>query len=308
MTAKRLRCAATLSAILGATPASAQVRGPLSLAWEAPPGCPTRDDVVAAVTRLRPHAFQRPASIPVDAVGRVSRDGNAWSLGLDIRVSGDASERSVTADTCDEAADAAAVILALVIEQAGRREPERVAAPTVAPASSGGDGLQFIARLHGAVDVGTLPSVAPGLGASVGVSRSWLRVELGATWFPSQRASSDNGRSVDIGLVSGELRVCATPLRTTRLAAGLCAGLAGGVLYAQGLGFDLDRSDVTPWWSPLAGVTVNVRLWRALWALALVEAGVTLGAPRFVSGEGAELHRPSLVTARGTLGVELRLP
>lgn len=309
MIAKRLRSAATLSALLGASAASAQTRGPLSLTWDAPADdCPSRDDLMAAVMRLRPHAFQRPAEHPVEAAGRVTRRDGAWSLSLDVRVFGDASTRTVTANTCAEATDAAAVVLALLIEHVERRRPAPVAVVDIAPSTERDARVRFVARLHGAADVGTLPAAAPGVGAAVGFTRSWLRVELGATWFPSQRAWRADGTSSDVGLAAGELRVCALPLRGARLDAGVCAGLAGGVLYAQGIGFDRNRADVTPWWSSLTGVALNVRLVSVASAMALVELGVTLGDPRFVSADGAELHRPARFTGRATVGLELRLP
>ncbi len=303
----RVVCVAVPLALLSASTAAAQPRGPLSLTWDAPAGCPTRDEVIAAVERLRPHAFQRPATHPVVAEGRVSPDGARWSLSLTTRAADGAGTRALTADTCAEAADAAAVVLALAIDPTSRRAPPSPPEPA-APAARPDDGPRFVTRVHGALDLGTLPAPAPGLGASAGFVWRWLRVELGATWFPSQRAPGAGGVSSDVGLVSGELRACATPLRIGRVAAGACAGLAGGAMYAEGVGFDRNRDGLTPWWSSLAGLIVRVALTRALTVTALAEAGVTLGDPRFVAGDGAVLHRPSRVTARGTAGVELRLP
>jgi hypothetical protein len=265
---------------------------------------------MTAVERLRPHAFQRPPTRPLVAVGAVTVDGARWSLALTIRAAEETGTRTLTADTCAEAADAAAVVLALAIDPTARRVPSAIPpfdpAPEVPPMLDARN--HFAGGVHGALDLGSLPAPAWGLGARVGFVRAWLRLELGATWFPAQRSFGAGGAGSDVGLITGELRACAMLLRGARFGAGVCAGLAGGAMYGEGFGFDRNEASLTPWWTALTGLTVHVALRREVVALATLDVGTSLGDARFLATDGAELHHPARFVGRGSLGVELRSP
>lgn len=312
MKARRFRHLATASALAFAGASGAQSRGPLSLRWSAPAGCPTGEAVVASVERLRPHAFQRPPTRPLAAEGAVTPDGARWSLTLTVHAEEGTGARTLAADTCAEAADAAAVVLALAIDPTARRPPPLPPAPPERAPEAPPPMLDARGHVgggvHGALDLGSLPAPAWGVGAGVGFVRAWLRLELGATWFPAQRAVGAAGTASDVGLVTGELRACALLLRRAAVGAGLCAGVAGGAMYAQGVGFTRNDDALTPWWTALAGGTLHVALRREVVATARLEVGASLGDARFLAADGAELHRPARFVGRGVVGVELRAP
>jgi hypothetical protein len=154
-----LPCALTFALALGAGSARATDPAPLILDWQGPAECQAAPRVVAEVRRLlgREHAG---SSLVVHA--RVERAGRRWHLALSSHHAGRATARALDAESCEAAADAAAVILALMIdpsralsgpsdEEEPAREDERDAASSTVDAaaedapgprrlSDGGDG------------------------------------------------------------------------------------------------------------------------------------------------------------------------
>lgn len=110
--------------LLAACPvASAQER--LALRWDAPPGCPDQAALRAEVTRLLGGAI--PEGDPVSAEGSAREVEGGYRLVLRTRMNDAPGERTLDADHCEELGDAAALILALLID------PEAVAEATPAP-------------------------------------------------------------------------------------------------------------------------------------------------------------------------------
>lgn len=98
----------------------------VTFAWETPPGCPSSGSVEAAiVTRL---GSARPAT-RVDVRGTVVREAD----GFRVRLSIGAHERTLLAPSCRHAAEAAAVIVAVAIEEAARAS---AAGDTTMPSSA----------------------------------------------------------------------------------------------------------------------------------------------------------------------------
>ena len=91
---------------------------PVELDWDAPDPCPDRDDVEALVSR---HLGDRAtARAPVSASGRIVQTPTGYALTLRTST----GERHIEAVSCDELAQSAAVILALLIDpQAAPPEP-----------------------------------------------------------------------------------------------------------------------------------------------------------------------------------------
>lgn len=99
-----------------AGPASAQLPDAvLDLRWDAPDGCPDVDAVRAAVGRL----VRRPDAASAERVvarGAVRPEASRFRLRLSTGEGDAAAERELTADGCQALADAAALILALMID------------------------------------------------------------------------------------------------------------------------------------------------------------------------------------------------
>lgn len=123
-----LLCAlAVPSAGLG-TVAHAQPPGPVRLDWRAPDGCPGGAEVRAAVDRLLGGAV---SGAPVDVDAEVARGDGGFTLTL---TAGE-SERTLRGSTCRELADAAALIVAMMVDPRAALangpspEPEPLPAP-----------------------------------------------------------------------------------------------------------------------------------------------------------------------------------
>lgn len=111
----------------------------LTLDWRAPAGCPSRDEVVAALERVLPEH----APIPGEGRGRVHAEveivgqGERWQVELALTSERGLEQRSFAAERCELAAEATVLVIAVAIdpvatarvhEQAEvEREPEPVA-------------------------------------------------------------------------------------------------------------------------------------------------------------------------------------
>ena len=99
-------------ALLSWLAAAAPGGGHLDLTWDAPAGCPPASRVQERVRRLVGGAHQR----PVKAAARIQHDARGWSLSLQTKTEGQTGERELQAPDCASLADAAALILAWMID------------------------------------------------------------------------------------------------------------------------------------------------------------------------------------------------
>lgn len=251
----------------------------------------------------------------------------------------DASERRVTASSCDELVDTLALTLVLAV--AGQRDAharsKQASAPPLLPADDTGAGegaapspVQAAERLDtnpaisaeptgasahlaafGAIvgDAGTLPAF--GLGVALGADMAWPGLELralgmllpGAEGSVNPRDPASPG--AEIGLVAAGLLACA-PLSTRWMGAELagCLGAELGRLSGHGVRIDTSHSSTTWWSAPRADV-------RGRWALPLhglaLELGITGAAPiwrdEFVLEGVGSVHRSAAVVGRASLSL-----
>lgn len=90
----------------------ASVAGPPALEWRAPDGCPTASDVLQSLAVLAGHAELE----QVRARGVIRRSGGQYELRLDVHTGRLSQRRSLRADTCDTLGEAAALLIAIVID------------------------------------------------------------------------------------------------------------------------------------------------------------------------------------------------
>ena len=225
--ARRASLIASFLAVASGGAARAAQPAPVALSWDAPEGCPTVDMVLGNVERIlaepgRPHA-------PVGAAAKVIVTAGApWQATLILEFAGARTERRFQAESCDAAATAAALILALAIEDRAEAEafepppfpgiaslpdlPSDPEAPVVRPP----DGPTLAHRpsptppppteapivhssrplwtANGLIDWGTLPnSPSGGVEGSIGwrwnAGRWSLRALGGAAFFPTRELS-----------------------------------------------------------------------------------------------------------------------
>src|ERR1700722_16794915 len=99
----------------GAPHALAQDAPPVGLEWNAPGGCPTKQQVLAGVERILGGRGSG-ARQAVSARAVVSKLGaDRWTVVLTTRTDTATGERTVGGDSCKAVADAAALVLALAV-------------------------------------------------------------------------------------------------------------------------------------------------------------------------------------------------
>lgn len=91
---------------------------PLSLAWTAPAGCPSRDDVLAETRRLLGGQIESDAPLAARAEIALAAPSD-YRLRITLDRTPGERPREVHAPTCAELGDAAALILALSLDPAG---------------------------------------------------------------------------------------------------------------------------------------------------------------------------------------------
>ena len=159
-------------------------------------------------------------------------------------------------------------------------------------------------------DLGTLPSVAPGVQVLLGAQWSRIRVEMSGLLLPPRFASAEDNpnKGGSISLWAAALRGCFA-LFEDEVSFGPCAGVEIGILRGHGRGLrDIDDEHV-PWVAAIAGLDLGVPL-RGQFSIRLQGlVAVPVARSRFYylreDGGIEPLHRPAAVAGR--LGVALEL-
>jgi hypothetical protein len=121
------------AASVATTPISAtSAAGSFSFVWSAPSGCPTQTEVLGRAERLVGHTLTRASGAqPVELLATVqAASSSAWQLTVSSGSHSDAN-RSVSASSCEELADAMALLIALSVD------PDAAARKGAAPAPTG---------------------------------------------------------------------------------------------------------------------------------------------------------------------------
>jgi hypothetical protein len=275
-----------------------------------------------------------------DVRAEIVPSGTAWALSLDVQVSGERRVRRLSAESCEDLADATAVALLLLLEPlshggvlplaASREQPAPtqiapVPVPVSEPASVDEPAAEpepdseLDARwtLGGAAVVDSSTLSAPALGGQVQTQlrvSSWSLVGFGLV-LPAQRKSVGLGEFVELSQWSAGLRACHAPWATGSARVEACLGAELGRFSARGTGLSRTRAEANDWWlAPSAGARGS---WHALPHAALlggVEAVLPIlrhsyavnSTPAAVNAE-FEAHETPAVTLRAWLGLEFDL-
>ncbi|HVU51107.1 MAG TPA: hypothetical protein VHL80_10500, partial [Polyangia bacterium] len=215
----------------------------LTLAWQAPAGCPSPADVEAQFARLIGGPSRLPSGKHIDASAAVrSSAPDRWALDLSTTLDGAPGRRALAGDSCAAVSSAAALILALMIDPAAAERallappgaaPERAppspapAAVVVAAPSPEPRALHAYARAFGGALVSLLPAPAPAAGVALGARRGRLAAELSFVATDERRVTStgasQNPASGDFRVLVGGARGCGT-LGGRAVVWQLCAG------------------------------------------------------------------------------------
>ncbi|MEZ4391029.1 MAG: hypothetical protein R3A48_08040 [Polyangiales bacterium] len=288
---------------------------PVSLTWEAPAQCPSREAVLTRVAQLR--SANAPAA-PLSASARVTREGRRWR----VRIETPGGVRSLAALRCDALGEATAVILALALDDAAPapesprpalpaeveqlEDPELppvLRPPPPAPPPPRAPRVELGARAL--VDANALPDT--GFGASLALALQWrvARLELAPTLaYGARSAIAPQSASLRALRASLTTRLCAMSSGRARL--GLCALVDLGWLRSSADGFTTSGGGDAPWVA--GGASLLARLGGArLAGVVALDVALPITRPRFVvQGAAAAWEVPALtVTLSAGLSFEM---
>jgi hypothetical protein len=312
-------------AVLGASAAAYGQPASVQIVWNAPAACPSREAVVDEVTRILGHTVTGPVTL---ARADVSSDERGrWRAALSIESRGGASERELEAETCPAIASAVALIVAVANERGLPSEPAPAStSPASMPPHPARPVLtryqsKLLVGVDAAVDgfpgARTIPGFAVGPDASVG----WLYASgqlrfavLGTgTYFPPVRASA-MGEQADFDLLAAAARAC-VGVTAGRFDLGPCVGSELNSMRASNIREPAQAGTQTlafheasaEWWSLVGSALAHWNLSRSFAFAVRTDALVSPSRPVFERSPGTPVvvFRPSLVTIRAALGVEM---
>lgn len=309
--------------------------------WEAPAECPPQRDVLERLSAvLSSDGFeQKPLDLGETRIfGSIQRAGPAWVLDLDVTDARGRRTRRLQAERCDELAQAAALALALLLEEkwedavphdapAAGIEPEEAPemkppalavsarsadakdslgtpAPEASPADSEALGIRLALGADAILDSSTLAdaSFGAGLRAQLGAGRFGAGVH--AVFLPARKEELGEGESVELGLFAAGVRLCGTLAEGT-WGAEICAGGEAGWVSAKGIGLIAPEQGDGAWLAPSLGL---VGRWHGL-AEGAVASRFELLLPLlrrdYVINRSEVIHETPSWTLRWSLGVEL---
>ena len=300
-----------------ALPANANNEEAITLSWQAPTDCPTPEDVRAEVVRLLGGQVRLPAGRELKASALVAH-GQTWSVSIQTELAGRAGRRAIEAASCQDLADATAMILALAIDpNVVATLPVRSKAPSPPPFAESqaapykrSPPVNFLFGLQATGSQGTLPSVDVGVGGSVGVVARHYRVELRAAYGLRRDQAAKAVTPADaygrFNFLAGTLVGCFN-LGQEALAFGPCADVEAGVVSAQGFGVSESFLVHRAWLAVGAGGYVAISLGRH-WSVPLhLDVLAPIQRPEFVfNNVPNRVFQAPAVGVRASVGIELR--
>jgi hypothetical protein len=227
-------------------------------------------------------------------------------------------QRQLEGESCAALVDAAAVIVALSLEQR-RQISELTLAPAaaVAPApsrledvsaessSEGGSPVRPLrVMLHVGLlgEVGLLPAPSLGPRLLVTFERGLWSVDVGGAFLLARHAELRSGEAADIHWFGGQLAACRSvkgPLRA-------CFGAEAGQIVGTGSGVDEPATNSGSWLAVTAEASFRGTVADSLgWELGLGAAAAVV-RPEFGFDELGVLHRASSVSGRFFAGLGWR--
>jgi hypothetical protein len=240
------------------------------------------------------------------------REAQIWS---------DPTLRELDAADCAQAADAAALAVAMAIgshlaerdgaaldpHRADRTSPvdsAQVTTPVPAPVPVPWYALIGLAA---AMDYGALPKLAWGIEGQLALQRKAARLTGLVSYFPRQDGHvATDGRGGEFSLLLGGLLGCGH-WGIARFALSTCGGIELGALRAEGIGLDRPRNVSGFWRAARLEAGVGYDVVPRLSLVARVGACVPWGRPEFTVEERDRVYRVAPVTVRALLGLAWRL-
>jgi hypothetical protein len=305
--------AAALVSIGEAAPPQTEDLG-LTLSWQAPEGCPDLASEHAEIRR-RLAGADRPAREPIVASGEIRRDpSGGYLLSLRTAVGGTTGERVLSGQDCRQLAEAAALILAMLINPraADLEAPSPLPAlppapppppPPPPPSPRPGLGVGVDALLA----TGVLPGLAEGLSLRVFYGKGIILVAAQIAGFLPQQVDAPvwPGATASFYRLDSSLAACATTPSDRRLGGMLCLGGSVARLHGRSAGI-ADPGEATSYWiEALVEPSMHVHVTSSLrLRLAGDLRGFGSRPDLAVVGLGS-VYRPAAVNFRGALGLDV---
>jgi hypothetical protein len=235
------------------TPAMAS---PVGLDWTAPEGCPDREAVLAEVLKLAGAKAASAHHLKARATIQPA-EGTTWSLSLLTEIDGVTGERTLSSVSCQSLSDAAALMLALILNpEVAIQKPPTAAAEEPAPSAATiahADHRRpwprpaWLVGAHGGMQVGVLEDLSPSIALSFWVRLGRLAMRLIPSFTPPQSIYAEPGLGGRLWTLGGAAYGCwATPLTWPVLTP--CLGFEVTWLQGRGLGI-LHSRDASVYWA-----------------------------------------------------------
>jgi hypothetical protein len=295
-------------------PARAAGEAPgVALEWSAPAGCPDGEAV-----RRRIETLAGPG-VAVGARAVVTEAPDGYHIALEVRAGGMSGERVLVAPTCEAAAESIIAIVGLAATAgvsppatAPARSPEASPAPPPPPATptAARTGPELRATPEAMLDVGTLPSPAPG--AALRVELAFDRITAGVTgalWLHRDGyLAGSTTQGAHFALQSYDAFGCYALVRSPPVDLSPCIAVEIAAMAADGFGATLPQSSSAVWVAIGVGGRVRIELGRHF-ALALGLQGVIPTIPqqfRINGSPSGSVFSVSPVAGRAEVGPEVR--
>lgn len=289
---------------------------PPPVAWRAPAGCPSSDDLRARIEqRLERSLDDVSLGVEVDVTLAAGRYLARIDLAA-VTVANDV--RTLTSKRCSELTDAVAVIVARVAGEHLTRqrvalaaEPFDASEPVLADSFVAGTPDATVprrwtlgARLSGVNGIGVLPQVGVGAELAVTLRADHHLVELGATrWFTSTaQLYTGRPRKVDVDL---DVAVARYGWRPYEMPLRAWMGLEVGNMRGTGLDLPAGQLEGGRWIAAGAGFGIawQMRPWIRLFGST--EAMLAIERVRFAMESGVVAYAPAPMSVRTTCGLEV---
>jgi hypothetical protein len=283
--------------LIHAAPAAAEKPSEsIQLSYTAPVGCPDRSYVLRAIDTLVEADANLDRTLVVDARVEALDDGE-YALNLRWKSDRGTGQRSIDAESCQAATDAAAWLIAIAIKR-----PDQVAAPPEREDRSS-NALGYELGVDAASAFGLLPGVGWGAHLRAGIAWSALHVNLSFGYFPAKQLER-LGATVDLDFTEVGAEACylVTNVMGSRLGIGPCARAALGRIAATSNNLRSPNSGDARVQMLAMGLHLRARLAGSLWLMGEAALAWHQRRPLFVLSEAGPLYQPRSVGLRLELG------
>lgn len=289
---------------------------PIDLQWRAPAGCPTANDVLAMVERFNASPLPAPDRRP-HVLAQITTRHDEWTLDLRLRFPEGTLQRTVRGENCAVVAEAAALIVAVLLdphavlaelEAANEAPPTAAPPPTEAPPPlpptrpwRGALGLSGLATY------GVLPRWSGGATLLGAAERAAFRTEIRTTFeFPRSTTLAPTSAGARFSLWSAAALACYAPA-PGRFTVPLCIGPEVGWLRARGIGLAQPRTTHRALLNAQASVALTYAIIPRLRLRAHTDAALVITPHRFSVTDLGPLHETRRVAVRVGVGFEVVL-